>query len=254
MDPCDISVTPPQMTRDSEHEDPQAFVLRASGLQESDGLGLPARAGAAPCAGQVPPARVLTESSAFPDEPSHLRGETEALCRAALCQSREGGRIGSLAEFRLVSRPRLLRHKWLVLRGAHQRDPADPPSGASGAESPQRLARGIPLRACASAGRAQPLQGPRFGVTRRGAPMRERAAVLPESAGRPSRVGGDSGGDSGGARGGKAGRAEGLASRGLRALGLHPAPGAQAGCAVGSPLQPARGAVRCWTPGGCSEL
>lgn len=92
MDPCDISVTPPQMTRDSGHEDPQAFVLRASGLQESDGLGLPARAGAAPCAGQVPPARVLTESPAFPMNPHTFEGKLR------LCAGQLSARVARVAE------------------------------------------------------------------------------------------------------------------------------------------------------------
>lgn len=169
MDPCDVSVTPPQMTRDSGHEDPQAFVLRTSGLQKSGGLGLPARWGST-LRWTGPPARVLTESSAFPGEPSRLRGETEALCRES-----HGGRIGSLAEFRLVSRPRLLKHKWLVLRGAHQRDPADPPSGGSGSESPQRLARGIPLHACAFACRRGPGSAPLGPALRSHAPGRTNA-------------------------------------------------------------------------------
>lgn len=72
--------------------------------------------------------------------------------------------------------------------------------------------------------------------------MRELAAVLPESAGQPSRVGGDSAGG----RGGKAGPAGGLPSRGareLRPLGLHPAPGGAGRLRCGLAAPAPRGAL-----------
>lgn len=99
LDPCDTSVTPSQMTRDSGRTDtqlvrpgpdedagllPPRLPPAAPGLHKSRGLRLPARPGPRP----------------------HCGWRTSA----GLCPSREGGGTGSLADFGLVPQTRLLAH------------------------------------------------------------------------------------------------------------------------------------------------